>query len=97
VASAPAMVKIGERGGVTLPAEVRRAFGLERGDVVAVTATPDGILLVPRHKVVEDAMSEIGRALREQGLTLDDMIERGRAIRGELLEEQYGLRDADEA
>lgn len=36
------------------------------------------------------ALDEIGDALREAGLTLDDMIERGRAIRAELYEERYG-------
>jgi hypothetical protein len=41
-------------------------------------------------------LDEIGAALREQGLSLEDMIERGREIRGQIVEELYGIKsDAD--
>jgi len=50
----------------------------------------------PRKVALFEALDEIGAALREQGLTLEDMIERGREIRGQLIEELYGLKsDAD--
>ncbi|HEY7036148.1 MAG TPA: hypothetical protein VH482_32745 [Thermomicrobiales bacterium] len=51
----------------------------------------------PQEVALFEALDEIGAALREQGLTLEDMIESGREIRAQLIEEMYGLKsDADD-
>jgi AbrB family looped-hinge helix DNA binding protein len=89
------LTRIQEKGQVTLPAAVRRRLGLKKGDLVAVTETPEGILITPQEVVASQALAEIGEALKAQGLSLEDMIERGRAIRGQLLVEQYGITDTD--
>jgi AbrB family looped-hinge helix DNA binding protein len=90
------LTRIQEKGQVTLPADVRKRLGLKKGDLVAVRETPEGILITPQELVAKQALAEIGAALQEQGLTLEDMIERGKAIRGRLLAEQYGITaDAD--
>ncbi len=91
------LVRVQEKGQVTLPAEVRRRLGLKKGDLVAVEDTPEGVLITPQGVLALKALDEIGTALREQGLTLEDMIERGRAIREELYREKYGHIDADTA
>ena len=97
MATARNLTRIQEKGQVTLPADVRRRLGLKKGDLVAVTETPAGILITPQEVVATQALAEIGAALKEQGLSLEDMIERGRAIRGRLLAEQYGITDTDDA
>lgn len=61
---------------------------------MTVTETPEGILITPQELVATKALAEIGAALNEQGLTLDDMIERGRAIREEMQKERYELGQA---
>lgn len=38
-----------------------------------------------------DLLNRIGDALREQGVTLDELIEEGREERGAIFAEQYGL------
>jgi AbrB family looped-hinge helix DNA binding protein len=91
------LVRIQEKGQVTLPADIRRRLGLKKGDLVAVVETPEGVLITPQEVVATRALAEIGDALKEQGLTLEEMIERGRAIRSQLLHEQYGLSDSDTA
>lgn len=88
-----ALTRIQEKGQVTLPAELRRRLGLKKGDLVAVTETVDGILITPQEIVATRALAEIGAALKEQGLSLEELIERGRAIRGDLVREQYDLPD----
>lgn len=85
------LTRIQEKGQVTLPAELRRKLRLKRGDLVAVTETSKGLLITPQEVVASEALEEIGEALRAQGLSLEDMIERGRAIRSQLLEEKYGI------
>ncbi|GEM_PF-5439616 len=53
--------------------------------------------MTPEEKIRQtNAMLDaIGEALREQGVTLDELIESGREIRGKLIEEQYGIKDID--
>ncbi|MDQ3692732.1 MAG: AbrB/MazE/SpoVT family DNA-binding domain-containing protein [Chloroflexota bacterium] len=87
------LVRIQDKGQVTLPAGVRKRLGLKKGDMVAVVETSDGVLISPQEVVATQALAEIGEALQEQGLSLDEMIERGRAIRGQLLREKYGIID----
>jgi AbrB family looped-hinge helix DNA binding protein len=87
----PKLVRIQEKGQVTLPADVRRRLGLEKGDLVAVLETPDGVLITPQEVVATRALDRIGEVLREQGLSLDDLIDSGRAERDDLLRTQYGI------
>ena len=74
---------------------MRRRLGLKAGDLIAVEETPTGVLLTPRGVAAINALTDIGDALRAQGLTLEDMIERGKAIREELYREQYGTTDPE--
>jgi antitoxin PrlF len=95
VSAVQKLVRVQEKGQVTLPVEVRKRLGLKKGDLVAVVETGEGVLITPQETVATRALTEIGEALKEQGLSLDEMIERGRAIRGQLLHEQYGITDTD--
>jgi AbrB family looped-hinge helix DNA binding protein len=85
------LVRIQEKGQVTLPAAVRRQLGLKKGDLVAVIPTADGVLITPQETIATKALDRIGEILREQGLTLEDMIESGHEIRDDLLTELYGI------
>ena len=86
------LVRIQEKGQVTLPASLRQRLGLKKGDLVAVTGTPGGILITPQEIVATQALDRIGAALREQGLSLEDLIESGRAERDDLLREHDDLK-----
>lgn len=85
------LVRVQEKGQVTLPAEVRRSLGLNKGDVVGVTQTEDGVLISPQRVVAIKALDRIGEVLRAQGTSLDELMESGREIRGELVKEKYAL------
>jgi AbrB family looped-hinge helix DNA binding protein len=37
------LVRVQEKGQVTIPTEIRKKLGLKRGDLVAVMETPDGV------------------------------------------------------
>jgi AbrB family looped-hinge helix DNA binding protein len=83
---------IQENGQVTLPVEWLRKYGLKKGDVVSFEETSEGkLVVVPRTVLVTDALDQIGEALKERGISLEELLERGRAIRGQLLKERYGL------
>ena len=92
--SVPKLSRVQARGQVTIPIEIRQRLGLEQGDVVAFIETDRGVLISPQEVVALEALQQIGKALEEQGVSLEEMIESGRDIRGKLLEEEYGI-DAD--
>jgi AbrB family looped-hinge helix DNA binding protein len=85
------LVRVQEKGQVTLPASVRKRYGLQKGDLVTVVDTPQGILISPQQVVAAQTLERIGAALREQGLSLDELIDSGREERGDLLRELYDI------
>jgi antitoxin PrlF len=91
---APA-VRVQERGQVTIPKEIRERLDLKKGDLVTFVETEEGLIIKPAEIVVSAALDEIGEALKERGLSLEELMERGREIRGELIEEEYDVTDPD--
>jgi hypothetical protein len=59
--------------------------------MVAVVETADGLLLNSRRAAIQHELSEVDAEIRKQGLSLDDLIESGREMRGDLLKELYGI------
>jgi antitoxin PrlF len=84
--------RVQSKGQVTIPTAIRKRLGLKKGDLVAFVETEDGVLLSPREVIVTKALEKIGEALKDKGITLDQLMEDGHAIRGHLIEENYGLR-----
>lgn len=91
------LVRVQEKGQVTLPSEVRERLGLKKGDLVSVVVTNEGILITPQQVVANDALDKLGLALREKGLSLEELIESGREIRGKMVKEKYGIDPDSEA
>lgn len=92
----PALRKLSmvqEKGQVTIPAEIRKKLGLRKGDLVSFVETDKGVVIKPAEVIVTDALDEIGRALKARGITLEQLIDRGREIRGPLIEKEYRLTD----
>ena len=76
---------------MTIPQEIRKKLGLKRGDLVAVMETPEGIFITPQQVVATKAFDTIGDILKEQGLSLPELIAQGRDSRTELLHDAYGI------
>jgi AbrB family looped-hinge helix DNA binding protein len=87
----PVPVRVQEKGQVTLPRAVREKLKLKKGDLVTFVETPEGIVIKPAAIVANEALDEIGAALKAKGIKLEDLLERGREIRSELAREKYGL------
>jgi AbrB family looped-hinge helix DNA binding protein len=75
------LVRIQEKGQVTIPTEIRKKLGLKRGDLVAVMETPEGVFITPQQVLATKALDRIGSILKDQGLSLDDLIASGRQLR----------------
>jgi antitoxin PrlF len=85
------LVRIQEKGQVTIPTEIRKKLGLKRGDLVAVMETPKGVFITPQQVLAAKALDSIGDILKDQGLSLGELIASGREIRTDLLHETYGV------
>jgi antitoxin PrlF len=81
------LVRMQEKGQVTIPTEIRKKLGLKRGDLVAVMETPDGVFITPQQVVAAKALDRIGDILKEQGLSLEELIASGRQARGDIMQE----------
>lgn len=81
------------KGQVTIPAEIREKLNLKKGDRVVFIETQNGVVIQPAEIVVNAAFDAIGKDLKKKGVTLEQLIKSGREIRGELLEEEYGITD----
>lgn len=88
--------KVQEKGQVTIPVEIRRKWNLEKGDLVAFVETEQGVMISPREVVAMEALDRVGEALKERGINLEELIEGGREIRGQLLEEEYDIKVDDD-
>jgi bifunctional DNA-binding transcriptional regulator/antitoxin component of YhaV-PrlF toxin-antitoxin module len=76
---------------VTIPTEIRNKLRLKRRDLVAVVETPEGVFITPQQVLATKALDSIGDILKEQGLSLAEVISSGRQIRTDLLQEAYGI------
>ena len=86
-------VLVQEKGQVTIPLEIRKKLNLKKGDRVVFVETEKGVVIQPAEVVVSAALGEIGKELKRKGVTLEQLLERGREIRGELIKEEYGITD----
>lgn len=86
---------IQENGQVTLPIEFRRRYGLKKGDVVVFRETSEGLLISPKETLVMKLLDQLGDALEANGVSLEELVESGREIRGEILRERYDIADEE--
>jgi AbrB family looped-hinge helix DNA binding protein len=86
-------VRIQAKGQVTIPTKIRRKLNLKQGDLVSFVETEDGVLIKPAEVIMKEALQEIGEALKAEGITLEQMMERSHKIREKLVEEMYGIKD----
>ncbi len=91
------LVRMQEKGQVTIPTEIRKKLGLKRGDLVAVMETPDGVFITPQQVLATKALDQITDILKEKGLSLDELITSGRDIRTDILQETYGITEPPKA
>jgi bifunctional DNA-binding transcriptional regulator/antitoxin component of YhaV-PrlF toxin-antitoxin module len=72
---AATIVQMREKGGITLPAELRRRYDLNAGDVFSLVDAGDGsFLLIPRLLQVERLGDQFARGMEDAGVSLEDLL-----------------------
>lgn len=77
--------------GLNLPIEFFEKYGLSSGDEVTIFETEQGLVVLPRVATAMALLDQIGKDLKAKGITLDELMESGRDIRGDILKEKYGI------
>jgi AbrB family looped-hinge helix DNA binding protein len=83
-------VRVGERGLITIPSEVRRAYDISPGDQMTLLDLGGVFVLSPRKSQIDALANQITRELIKGGETLESMLG---ALREE--RERYGESEQD--
>ena len=69
-------LQIRGKGAITLPASLRKKYKLEEGEVLTVIDLGEGsILLKPMVSEVNKISRQIAKRLKEENVTLDDLLQ----------------------
>jgi AbrB family looped-hinge helix DNA binding protein len=69
-------LQIRSKGTITLPASLRKKYKLEEGEVLTLIDLGEGtILLKPRVSEVDKLSSRIAKRLKEENISLDDLLQ----------------------
>ena len=66
-------IRLGRRGAITLPRDLRAKYGLEEGHQLSLVDLDGVLLLSPKLSVVPKLTAAIQRVGREAGVTVDDL------------------------
>ncbi len=86
------VVEVREDRTLVLPKEVAEALGEFSSEDILLLKTEQGILVTTRKALMNWALDGIGDALRESGVTLDELMESGAEIRQVIYDERYAQR-----
>jgi len=69
-------VQVRRKGIITLPAQLRRQYGLDEGDVFTLVDLGDGaFLLTPRVSQLARLGDQVARIMAEEDVTLEELLE----------------------
>jgi AbrB family looped-hinge helix DNA binding protein len=82
-------VKLREKRQVTIPSDVCEQLGLREGDEFDLRVENGTGIIEPRRTRALKALSAIRAALKDAGVTEEELLESGREIRKEIFRERY--------
>lgn len=83
------IVKLRERGQLTIPYEYRKELGLGKEDMLNVLKIGDVLILVPRQLAGDVISRKFESAMKKKGLTLDNILKNLREQRKRYSKETY--------
>lgn len=69
-------IRLGDRGRLVLPAELRRAMGIEPGDEVVARFDGEAVRLISRHQLARNARGSMARLAPDRDLLSELLAER---------------------
>ena len=84
-----ATVQVRKRGVLTLPADLRKKYGIEEGDTFRLIDLDGIFVITPMVPMVPELAREIERLREEAGLSIKELLEGLRQERERYYQEQY--------
>ena len=83
-------VQMRAKGNITIPADLRKKYALEDGDVFTLVDLGDGsFFFVPRVSIVPKLVAELEAMREEAGVSIEELLEDVPKIRRSVYEERY--------
>jgi AbrB family looped-hinge helix DNA binding protein len=77
-------VRVGRRGTITIPRELRNRNTIEEGDLLKLTNVGNGVVVMSRlHSHVNKAANQLTKEWKQAGVSLPSMLEALRKVRKE--------------
>ena len=85
-----ATIQVRKRGVVTIPSEMREKYGIQEGDTYQLVDMDGIFVLTPMMPMVPELAREIERFRREEGVSMEDLMQALREERERYHEEHHG-------
>lgn len=83
-------VRVGKRGVITIPVELRRKYDIKEGDIFSILDLDGVFVLSPGVSEIEKLAGETRKLLSESGVSLEDLLDGLEEQRGRYYREHYG-------
>jgi AbrB family looped-hinge helix DNA binding protein len=90
----PYVAEIKSRGQLTIPKKIRDVSNLGEGQVVSIISVGESIIITPKRLVLDEARRQIGKIMKESGLTLEDLLAGLKEERKAFFKERYGKKNS---
>jgi len=82
--------KVGEKGQITIPAEYRRAYNIEKDSQLLLIQIGDALMIIPQDEMLERISKNIQDAFYGRGITSKEAKANLEKVRKKLFKELYG-------
>lgn len=86
------IVKLRERGQLTVPSKYRKDLNLEENDALNITKVGDVLILTTKKLVSDKLTGKFEKAMKDKGISLDDLLEDLKEQRTKYNKETYGAK-----
>ena len=84
------IVRLNEKGELTIPEKYRREHNLERDSTIAIIQMGDALILTPIDKMLAEITERMEAAIRVAGVTVAELMEGTLVARAEIAREEFG-------
>ncbi len=86
------IVKLRERGQLTIPSEYRKDLNLEENDALKILKVGDVLILTPKRMAGDTLTKKIEKTMKKKGISLDDLLDDLKEQRAKYSKETYGTK-----
>jgi AbrB family looped-hinge helix DNA binding protein len=91
------IVRVQEKGQVTIPREIRRLLKLKKGDLVTFVNTANGVVIQSLEQAASDLLGKLEKNLAARRIAVDELLAFSQENGGDQVVRKYGLNTEEKA